>query len=134
MDSGSHKNDGTEGLEVSLSPQDAPKVLEPTDFQEEGASSDISDGNDDATTQYSDSDMNDPSSVEESDSTDDSERFLFEAIYDNADGVYRCEKVGCGWEVAFGYCHGCLAKHMIEVRPSLLISHVGYPRSRLVVV
>ena len=96
MDSGSHKNDGTEGLEVSLSPQDAPKVLEPTDFQEEDASSDTSDGNDDATTQYSDSDMNDPSSVEESDSTDDSERFLFEAIYDNTDGVYRCEKVGCG--------------------------------------
>lgn len=40
-----------------------------------------------------------------------------EPVYGKADDVYRCTKPGCGWEVAFGYCHGCKTKYMMEVRP-----------------
>ena len=43
-----------------------------------------------------------------------------EPVYDKADDVYRCAKLGCGWEVAFGYCHGCQIKYRMEVRQQLL--------------
>jgi len=114
MDSGSHKDDGVEGFKVPLSPQNVPVVPEPTDFQEVNTPPHTSDDDDFA------SHVSDPitseSDSEESDSTDDSERSLSNAIYDSADGVYRCRNIGCGWEVAFGYCHGCQTKYVIEVR------------------
>jgi len=127
MDSRSRKDDVIEGLKVPPSPQCVPKVPEPTDFQEEDSPSHTS-GNDDTT--QSDPDTCESSS-EGSDSTDDSESTLPEAIYDKADGVYRCGNIGCGWEVAFGYCHGCQTKYVMEVRPQPLIllsaAHVHDP-------
>ena len=118
MDSGSHKNDGVESLKVLPSPQHVPKVPQPTWSSNDG----------DTTSQLDTSEL----SSEESDSTDDSECILPEAIYDKADGVYRCENIGCGWEIAFGYCHGCQTKYVIEVRPEPLIdiSLVNCPCSR----
>lgn len=51
------------------------------------------------------------STDENSESDEDS---LQEPIYDKADGVYRCAKPDCGWEVAFGHCQGCQIKYTME--------------------
>lgn len=106
MDRGSHKDDGAEGFKVPSSPQNIPVVPEPTDFQEEDTPSytsddddgDDDDDDDDDASQGSDPDTSEFGS-EESDSTDDSESTLPDAIYDKADGVYRCRNIGCGWEL-----------------------------------
>ena len=69
---------------------------------------------DDVTSQGDNKDTSEPDG-EESDSTN--EHSPKDPIYDKADGVYRCADINCGWEVAFGYCHGCQTKYATEVRP-----------------
>jgi len=116
MNGGSHNDGGAEGLKVPpASPEDVPKVPRPTEFQEEDAPSHTFEDCD-TTSRSSYLDTNESNS-EESDSTDGSGSTLPEAIYDNADGVYRCRNIGCGWEVAFGYCHGCQTTYVMKARP-----------------
>jgi hypothetical protein len=106
-DGGSHKKDEAPTPEVTPSPPKVPEVSKPTNApDQEDISSNASDGV---------TDQNYESDDEESDLAD--PYTLEELAYDKADGVYRCVDANCGWEIAFGYCHGCRTRYMVEVRP-----------------
>ena len=96
-----------------------PKVTESVSASEEEGGS--SHDPDDASSQNNDSDEGE-SDDEESSCTDDYTDA--EPTYDEADDIYRCARPGCGWEVAFGYCHGCQTKYITEVRLSSLSGRV----------
>lgn len=109
MDGGSHKKDEAEAPGVPPSPE-VPGVPEHTIAPEGSVEDALLSDSDDGTNQTHDSDEGGSSG--DSDSTDE----YVEPIYDKANDIYRCANIDCGWEVAFGYCHGCQTEYMVEVR------------------
>lgn len=116
MSNGSHDKGEAEVPKIPPSPHKFPGVPGPTNSSEKEEAP--SHASDDVTDQIHDS------SEDESDDGDSDvirEIASAEAVYDTADGVYRCASAACGWEVVFGYCHGCQTEYAMEdheVRPS----------------
>ena len=105
-DGGNHKKDEAPTPEVTPSPPKVPEASKSTNTpDQEDISSNASDGVTDQNYESDDgeSDLADPYTLEE-------------LAYDRADGIYRCVDASCGWEMAFGYCHGCRTRYMVEVR------------------
>ena len=108
-DSGNHRKDEAEVLQALFK---IPKDIESTSAPEEEDTP--SHTPNDASSQNDDSDEGESDSEGSACANDYADE---KPVYDEADDVYRCAKLGCGWEVAFGCCHGCQTKYIMEVRP-----------------